>query len=360
MQVPDSPWLGKQVRVVREGPDEGRAGEVKAVLRVRDSDPAEYALNVFENTGTSKCGGIFQVRHPRVEEERPDAEAVKPEKLDYRVLTVQARKCLATKFGINEVEYIFDKQTLELGTVHTMMGELELRIKPENTILVPPSVAITCYEGMPGDHGGEMEKFLDELEKFKHIYVVVQSDFPSHYTMLHIERMENDEVRIEFKDSLKSNPPTARAAATRFLRGANLIKAPAEAPESSSEAFQNDGWSCGLWATRSIERSLREHLGERRQPPRGIKALCDQANFFIKKIKDSSKDDKAKAAPKPKPQPKGKVLKASEPVHETWEHALAAANACSKCVETRAGTKGCRACMGEWFEEIRMKHYNRI
>eukprot|EP00972_Heterocapsa_arctica_P067107 9904189-Heterocapsa_arctica.AAC.1 len=73
IEVPNSPWLGKQVRVVREGHGEGRMGQVLSVLRVIESDPVEYALNVLENTGSSKVGGISQVRHPRVEEERADA-----------------------------------------------------------------------------------------------------------------------------------------------------------------------------------------------------------------------------------------------------------------------------------------------
>eukprot|EP00972_Heterocapsa_arctica_P084111 12391754-Heterocapsa_arctica.AAC.1 len=60
IEVPDSPWLGKQVRMVREGPGEGRSGQVLTVLRVIESDPVEYALNVLKDTGSSKAGGIFQ------------------------------------------------------------------------------------------------------------------------------------------------------------------------------------------------------------------------------------------------------------------------------------------------------------
>jgi hypothetical protein len=41
--------------------------------------------------------------------------------------------------------------------------------------------------------------------------------------------------------------------------------------------------------------------------------------------------------------------------HETFDHALAAGHLCTKCIGTKAGTKGCRACMGEWFEQIRKK-----
>ena len=41
-----------------------------------------------------------------------------------------------------------------------------------------------------------------------------------------------------------------------------------------------------------------------------------------------------------------------EPTHESLEAALAAGQACNKCIATLAGTKGCRECMGKWFEEI--------
>jgi hypothetical protein len=347
IQVPNSPWLGKQVRVVREGPDEGRAGEVRAVHRVRDSDPAEYALNVLEDLGTSKVGGIFSVRHPRVEEERPESESVRGEKIDWRVCNAQMRTRLAAELAIDDIEDIVMNNTLELGTVHAILAELEVRVQPENTLLVPPSVALACYEGVPEDHGGEVATFLVSLAEHQHIYVVLQSEGPSHYTLLHIERMEGHEVRIEFRDSLKSNPATARAAATRFLRGANFIKAPAEAPEAINETHQTDGWSCGLWATRWIERSLREHRGERRQPPPRIRLVCDRTNEFIGKLRVAG--DLAKA--------KGKILKADEPKHDSFEHALAAGHACTKCIQTKAGTKGCRACMGDWFEEIRLKHW---
>ncbi len=44
-----------------------------------------------------------------------------------------------------------------------------------------------------------------------------------------------------------------------------------------------------------------------------------------------------------------------EPIHETFESALAAAFLCTKCVATKFGTKGCRACMGEHFEQIRLR-----
>ncbi len=359
----DSPWMNKHVRVVGEGPGEGKRGQVRSVLRVVGVDPAEYALTVCTFTETRKeVGGIFQVRHARVEEERQIYEPDKDFKLDYRTLTDSTRQSLAASLGIDDVEYIIDNRALEIGTIHAMLLELQLRFEPPNTLLVPPSVAVTYDENMPTDHGGEVAKFLAEIAEAQHIFVVIHSESPSHFTFLHIERMEDHETpeprpefRIEFKDSLKSAPATARAAATRFLRGANLIKTPAEAPEPSNVMFQDDGWSCGLWATRWIERSLRERRAERRMPPPYIKSLCVRTNEFIDRLKKAK--PKAKAQPKAKDKPKNKVPRVSEPVHETFDHALAAGQLCTKCIGTKAGTKGCRACMGEWFEEIRKKHF---
>ena len=46
-----------------------------------------------------------------------------------------------------------------------------------------------------------------------------------------------------------------------------------------------------------------------------------------------------------------------EPVHETFEAALAAGQKCGKCYITVAGTKGCRECMGPWFEKIHQRGF---
>ena len=59
------------------------------------------------------------------------------------------------------------------------------------------------------------------------------------------------------------------------------------------------------------------------------------------------KKDETKAAPR--------TYETHEPVHESLEKALEAAIACSKCLPTKAGTKGCRACMGDNFEAIRQR-----
>ena len=44
-----------------------------------------------------------------------------------------------------------------------------------------------------------------------------------------------------------------------------------------------------------------------------------------------------------------------EPVFDTLEEALEAGQKCKKCIATKRGAKGCRTCMGEWFEHIRLR-----
>ena len=44
-----------------------------------------------------------------------------------------------------------------------------------------------------------------------------------------------------------------------------------------------------------------------------------------------------------------------ELVHENTEAALLAGSLCSKCLPTKAGAKGYRACVGEFFDTIRQR-----
>ena len=87
--------------------------------------------------------------------------------------------------------------------------------------------------------------------------------------------------------------------------------------------------------------------------PTSLAEMRTRANEFIEKIKAAGKP----AAPQPEPELK--VSKNARPTHEpehsAFEAAQAAAWLCTKCIPTRAGTKGCRACMGEFFEQIRLR-----
>ena len=107
-----------------------------------------------------------------------------------------------------------------------------------------------------------------------------------------------------------------------------------------------------MWASRWVERQLRENKGEDRLIPTSLTEMRIRANEFISKIKDSRKEAPVEAKGDKAPT---KSYPTHEPVHETLEEALFAASVCSKCLPTKAGTKGCRACVGEFFETIRQR-----
>ena len=46
-----------------------------------------------------------------------------------------------------------------------------------------------------------------------------------------------------------------------------------------------------------------------------------------------------------------------EPTFDNFNDAMAAAVLCTRCTGTKNLTKGCRGCMGTWFEEIRLSHF---
>ena len=76
------------------------------------------------------------------------------------------------------------------------------------------------------------------------------------------------------------------------------------------------------------------------------------------KCQDSSDNVAAKA--KAKGKAKGEAT-AGPPPKEGQHASLAAAReaalACTKCETNKDGSKGCRECMGEWFEEVRKRGF---
>ena len=80
-----------------------------------------------------------------------------------------------------------------------------------------------------------------------------------------------------------------------------------------------------------------------------------RANEFISKVKQAGIKPLAKAKPEAKAEVKAKIYKHIEPKFETLEQALEAAKSCKTCLPTKHFTKGCRACMGELFEEFRLR-----
>ena len=103
-------------------------------------------------------------------------------------------------------------------------------------------------------------------------------------------------------------------------------------------------------------------------PPTRLADVIARTNEFIDKLKKASTLERERAAQakakaeargtakaKAKADAEARARVQIEPVFASLEEALEAAKACKKCLPTKFGTKGCRACMGEHFEQIRLK-----
>lgn len=181
---------------------------------------------------------------------------------------------------------------------------------------------------------------------------------PAHYTFLEIVRdtSSKDNIRARYCDSLHFPAAANLQIARNILINLGFTTA-AENLESTNKIFQAGGWECGLFAIKFMEAALRAKRGEPKQRFISDKDLTTRTNEFIKKVKAS-----AKAAPVPKAKVKAQpkpAQKKPEPKHKNLEDALTAAQSCSKCVATKKGTKGCRTCMGEFFEQIRLQQVRR-
>ena len=62
---------------------------------------------------------------------------------------------------------------------------------------------------------------------------------------------------------------------------------------------------------------------------------------------------KLRATPAQRPQ--GKARGRPIPNHATFEDALDAAQRCTKCRVSKFASKGCSACMGSWFAQVRQR-----
>ena len=344
-------WNGKTVRVSDEGRDECRVGRVTSATKRGD----ECKVRV---TCGEEASNTILVDASGVELERPDWTHPAPDKLDYRVMGRERQTALAEDAGIVHTELIVQHGLLELGSVHALLLEVRARVQGVGGIvIVPPSLSVfLAGEGEilePHMLQREWGERFEEMRREMHVYIVLHDGGPPrHYTLLELHGAPEARV-VEYRDSLFPPSETARVSATRVLHKLGVERA---CPEPCNESFQEDGWSCGLWCARWIERSLRRLRGEGARPPASLPTAAARGNVFIDELQEARP---ARAARQPKaeaPAPQ-KQKKQIEPVHETFEAALAAGQKCGKCYLTVAGTKGCRECMGPWFENIRQRGF---
>ena len=182
----------------------------------------------------------------------------KPHKIDWRKCQPPRRTELAKEHAITLVESIERGKTLELGTVHTLMGEVVERVgEPPGVLLVEPT--ISWIWGRPDGDGADVptqgasaeaaRRWVTRVEQATHLFIVVQSEHPAHYTLLEV-RKKDEGITIEFRDALAQPPESAREAATRILRFLCFIGPDEHCPPRCNKMHQLDGWSCGIWVTR--------------------------------------------------------------------------------------------------------------
>ena len=362
MPVEESEWSGQVVRVVADVPEEGRAGHV---LKVYSSGTEGiFRLQVIDEGASSGTFAISTEHVVKTDGKAVDPKMIKPFKVDWRKVRAQVRNELANQLvgsdGAENLELMQKNAMAEQSSINALCKEIEVRcdLGPE-FLIFPPSVSTgySSFEQGEDDIGGEMAKFRELVANTSHVFFVVWAEGPRHYTYLYTRKPEAGAKRfIEFKDSLKPGAESSRAAATKLLKN---LKIGEECPAPGNRGAQTDGWSCGLWVARWIERQVREILGEPRLPPTSLLDTMRRGNDFVDKIRGAKAKAKAKAKAEPKGEKSKKEYKTHEPVHATLEEALKAGLECSKCLPTKMGTKGCRACMGEHFEDIRQRGFEK-
>ena len=367
----ESPWHNQRVRVDTECLHEGKRGFVTNVRLYSGSEPPRYRLQVADEDAKGFC----QILVDSTEVVLENAEWLRPQptRLDWRTMHPRRREELAKELAIRNVEFIQKGTMLELGTVKARMVEFEERVGlPLDTMLIEPTVAFTwARDGLEGAAAPneEDEAFVQRVKHARHLYIVVHSEDPPHYTLVEVHKDdEGDEMTIEFRDSGRKQSEHARAMVERILKNLGLVEASWRCPPRCNTSYQIEGWECGIWATRYIERKERERRGEGRIPPTRLADIVARTNEFIDKLKKASNlESEREAQAKAKAEARGKAkakAKADaeararvqiEPVFASLEEALEAAKACKKRLPTKFGAKGRRACMGEHFEQLRLK-----
>ena len=368
----DSPWHGQVVRVIRENLHEGKKGRVTTVSKyvTEPGEPEKYRLHMLDETAASKSAMMILDSDEVVVEDETWTKP-KPMQLDYRGFGQVRKRQLADELAISAVEAIQEDTLLELGTVAAMMAEVGERVGvPENAMMIEPTIAAAWARDSaePVKPNEEDEAFLARVRATKHLHIIVHSEVPRHYTYVLLEREGEGVSRVLFKDSLFPPSESAPRQVEKILCNLGVVDASWKCPASATQDFQRDGWSCGLWSTRYLEQSLRGARNEGRTPPASLKFQRERANRFIASIKaarDAREEKATRDAKKAEDESKKKSLakarsaeilrERTEPVYDTFEEAQEAASKCSKCLPTKRGSKGCRQCMGEWFEMVRTR-----
>ena len=214
----------------------------------------------------------------------------KPPELDWSSFKNERLGLMARSLAIKHVDLIEQGVFLELGTVEAMMHEIEVRVGiPSDSVVIPPAQALVIIQGGIDDLSQceEERRWAETIRAAKTLYIVMLSSNPNHYTYLEVTRGEADDHKIVYKDSLAFAAESKRASAKALLEKLDLVTESFQGTTRINETFQQDEWSCGIWAARWLEQSLREARGEARQAPASLGICVTRANEFIQKLKNA-------------------------------------------------------------------------
>ena len=358
-EVELEPLQPKEVRVTDEAAGEALLGRVGAATRafevtVLDSKFVEWGIVEVCVASTA----IFRARAEWCSEVQPGEQVPLRMYLDYRQVKVTQRNSVASALPDN-VEHAEAGTMLEASTIAAAFKELELRFKDvaSEFHLVDPSVAhsLAHQDGIPHDHGGEGLKAITEIKATRCTIVAIHE--AAHYTYLELtkdaEAANGEGFRVVYKDSWEGKVEASRQRAKQLCLNLGLLECSKDVQRSNT-AFQVGGWECGLWVVRWAEARLRALRGEPVSKRPSLTDVIARTNEFIGKVKPQAKA-KAKGESRAR---KGKATRQGE--WATADEAFQAAKDCTVCHTRVDGFKGCKACMGEWFEPYRLRKAAKI
>ena len=108
---------------------------------------------------------------------------------------------LGTGTTEGNLEKVEENVLLEQSTVAAILAETELRLQPKDTMILKPSVTTPwANDEVVEDLGGEVATTKVSIQTTKHVFFVLWSEPPRHYTYLYVRNIEGEPRHIEFKD----------------------------------------------------------------------------------------------------------------------------------------------------------------
>ena len=241
---------------------------------------------------------------------------------------------------------------IETQTICAILAEIETRVPVEDSLVLWPGEATSLADPLTVSPSVEIVKA--RLQGLKHFAAVPWA--PSHYTSLLASRPSTqEEWDLEFKDSLEGGHEASYETAQTLARRLGLLAASDPLPQPTNVRYQADGWTCGLWSSRSVEESRRKARGEARGRVQALSEVKARANEIVQKVRAQKATTPAKS--KTPAKPKKPAKEGLQP--QTLEEALVNAMACTKCRVRGSATKGCQWCCGKFWDHLREKKARR-